>query len=244
MIRLTPVWIGIALTIAQGDKPKVDKPAPLPDMPAFKDSASQYTQLGKNIWLEKNPRGRRVLLWGTICRQEAALEEFMCLKNTKEHEAIVAIDLAPRVLHAALLAAGAKPGTVARFDDTGFHAPTGDKLEIGVEWKQDNESRRAKAQEWIRDLKTKKSITHEFVFAGSQEIKHPVTGEAYYLGDEGDLISVANFASSIVDLAVQSSTTDADHLFEAFSERIPPIDTPVVVTINLVPRAAAKSATP
>jgi hypothetical protein len=231
-------YLAIMLFMQQPDKPV--KPVPLPDFSAFREATSEYTPLGKNIWLEKNSRGRRVLLRGAICRREAPLEEFACLKNTKEHESIVSVDITPKVLHAAILAAGAQPGSVARFDDDGFHAPTGDMLEITIEWKQGDKTQRAKAQDWIRDLKTKQSISHPFVFAGSQEVKHPITGEPYYLGNDGDLISVANFASSIVDLAVKSSATDAEHLFETFTERIPPQDTPVVVILKPVPRANEK----
>src|SRR5262245_12272223 len=96
-----------AATVLAQDAGKTSKPAQLPDLPAFKQAGSQYTLLGDNVWLEKNDRGRRVLMCGTICRREASLEEFACLKNTKEHEAIVSLDITPRVLHAALLAAGA-----------------------------------------------------------------------------------------------------------------------------------------
>jgi hypothetical protein len=226
------------ILLAQAQKEvKTEKP----DLPAFKEAGSQYTQLDKNIWVEKGKQGRRVLVSGVICRREAQLEEFACLTRTKEHEAIVSLDITPKVFHAALLAAGAQPGSVAKYDGEKLHPPTGDKLEITVEWKLNGKAERATAQDWIRDLKTKKSISHPFVFAGSQEIKHPISGEPYYLGDEGDLISVANFAGSIVDLAVVSSATDADHSFDAFTERIPPVDTPVVLILKPVSRTAEKA---
>jgi hypothetical protein len=237
-LKLT-MCITVAVYLQQAESS--DKPAKLPDLPAFQEPGSAYMQLGKNIWIEKHARGRRVLVWGTICRREAALEEFACLKNTKEHEAIVSVDITPRVFHAALLAVGAQSGKVARFDEDGFHPPTGDKLDITIEWKLGKEkAQRAKAQDWIRDLKTKQSITHPFVFCGSQEVKHPVTGESYYLGDDGDLISVANFPGSIVDLAIESSASNVDHLFDAFTERIPPVDTGVVMILKPVARVPEK----
>ena len=72
-------------------------------------------------------------------------------------------------------------------------------------------------------------------------MKNPITAEPYYLGNEGDLISVANFAGSIVDLAIESSATDVDHLFEAFTERIPPVDTEVVVILKPISRVREKA---
>jgi hypothetical protein len=223
----------LAIVLQQPEQPT--KPPALPDMPAFKQAGAEIVSLDRNnnIWIDKNPKGRRVIVRTTVCRQEAILEEFLCLKNTKEHESIVTADIVPRVFHTALLAAEAEPGSPAKYDPE-FQPPTGDKLEITVEWKEDGKAKRAKAQDWMRDVRTKKSPSFDFVFAGSGEIKNPVTGETYYLGNEGDLISVTNFAGSIVDMAARSSSADDERLFEAFKERIPPIDTEVFVILKPV----------
>jgi len=230
----------LAIVAQQPDKPR--QPAPLPDMPAFKQPGAEIVSLDRNnnIWIDKNSKGRRVIVRAAVCRQEAILEEFMCLKNSKEHESIVAADIVPRVFHTALLAAGAEPGSPAKYDPE-FQPPTGEKLEITVEWKENGKVKRAKAQDWMRDVRTKKPPSFEFVFAGSQEIKNPVTGEMYYLGNEGDLISVTNFAGSIIDLAARSSTVDEERLFETFTERIPPLDTEVFVILKPVGGKKAKT---
>ena len=230
----------LAIVAQQPEKPT--KPPAVPDMPAFKQPGAEIVSLDRNnnIWIDKNPKGRRVLIRTTVCRQDAILEEFLCLKNTKEHEAILAADVVPRVFHSALLIAEAEPGNPARFDPE-FLPPTGERLEITVEWKQDGKVKRAKAQDWMRDVRTKKSPSLDFVFAGSQDIKNPVTGEMYYLGNEGDLISVSNFAGSIVDLAARSSSVDDERLFETFTERIPPVDTEVFVILKPAAEKKAKT---
>ena len=92
----------------------------------------------------------------------------------------------------ALLAAAINPGSVARFDPE-FKPPTGDIVDITLEWQANGKTKTARAQDWIRDVKKKESVTFDFVFAGSQEIEHPITKEPYYLGNDGDLVSVANF---------------------------------------------------
>ena len=230
----------LAFVQQQPDKPP--QPPPPPDMPAFKQPGAEIVSLDRNnnIWIDKNSKGRRVIVRATVCRQEAILEEFLCLKNTKEHEAILAADIVPRVFHTALLAAAAEPGSPAKYDPE-FQPPTGERLEITVEWRQDGKVKRAKAQDWMRDVTTKKPPSFDFVFAGSQEIKNPVTGEMYYLGNEGDLISVTNFAGSIVDLAARSSSVDAERLFETFTERIPPVDTEVFVILKPAGEKKAKT---
>ncbi len=73
----------------------------------------------------------------------------------------------------------------------------------------------------------------QWVFAGSGFNTDAATGEKYYLAEGGDLICVANFATATVDLTVESSATSDGLIFEAYTERIPPIGTKV--TIELVP---------
>lgn len=72
-----------------------------------------------------------------------------------------------------------------------------------------------------------------WVFAGSGFSVDANTGEKFYLAEAGDLICVANFATATLDLAIESSATNDTLLFEAYTERIPPIGTKV--TIELVP---------
>jgi len=209
--------------------PIVEDPPPVPDMPAFKERGADIKYLGKNVWLDANPASRRVLVRATICANRVQLEEFMCLKRTKEHESIVAADLVPSVFHAALLASGAVSGEPCKFEDGKFHPPTGDRMEIIVEWKDGDKFKRARAQDWIRDVVAKQPIKHDFVFAGSQWVTSPISGEKVYLGNEGDLVSVANFSSSIIDIAIRSSSANVSLQFETFPDRIPPVDTEVTV---------------
>jgi hypothetical protein len=240
---------GLAWIIGLAALPQETKPAGLPDSPLFHESGARILDSehlekllssgpgrARNLWVDFGKAGRRVIVRANVCRRDAVLEEFLCLKNTKEHESIVAADIHPRTFHAALLLAEAKPGSVAKFEPK-FQPPSGDKLNIWIEWKEGKEVKRVRAQDWIRDSRTKKAIAHDFVFAGSQEIKHPVTGEVYYLGNEGDVISVSNFASSVIDLAAQSSSTNEELLFECFTDRIPPEDTEVFIILQAAPNS-------
>jgi hypothetical protein len=73
----------------------------------------------------------------------------------------------------------------------------------------------------------------QWVFAGSGFNTDTATGEKYYLAEGGDLICIANFATATVDLSIESSATNDGLMFEAYTERIPPVGTKV--TIELVP---------
>lgn len=77
----------------------------------------------------------------------------------------------------------------------------------------------------------------DWVFAGSSIYKDDDTGKQFYLAEDGDLICVANFASAMIDVASKSSADDNGRDYEAFTDRIPPKETPV--TIELIPVAAS-----
>ncbi len=73
----------------------------------------------------------------------------------------------------------------------------------------------------------------DWVFAGSGIYKDEDTGKEHYLAEDGDLICVANFGSAMIDVASNSSAENSDLNFEAFTDRIPPKETPV--TVELIP---------
>jgi hypothetical protein len=85
----------------------------------------------------------------------------------------------------------------------------------------------------IFDQSQVRQMDAQWVFAGSGFNTDSATGEKYYLAEGGDLVCVANFATATIDLSVESSATNDGLMFEAYTERIPPVGTKV--TIELVP---------
>ena len=61
------------------------------------------------------------------------------------------------------------------------------------------------------------------------------TKKKKYLAENGNLICVANFPSATLDIAQASSDKGSNLLYEAFIERIPPINTEV--WIELIPKS-------
>jgi len=52
---------------------------------------------------------------------------------------------------------------------------------------------------------------------------------------------VSNFSTALLDIPVESSQSDAELLFEAFTERIPPRGTPVRLTLKPVKKGQGSS---
>lgn len=80
-----------------------------------------------------------------------------------------------------------------------------------------------------------RELTAPWVFSGSHFYTDKKTGETFYQAESGDLICVANFATATIDLAINSSAQADELMWEAFTERIPPIGTKVTIELQLDP---------
>jgi hypothetical protein len=196
------------------------------------------TRLSPNfdIWID--PKRKIVVVDGKVVLREGFLEMFACIKGTKEHESIVAVNSNAQFIHAGLMAVGAEPGSPVTFVPE-YKPATGPVVDVWVLWKDEQgKNQRVRAQEWIQQTKTNKPMEHSWVFAGSRIHVDEGTGKRYYLADGGDVICVSNFTSAMLDLPVESSQSNADLTFKAFTERIPPIGTPVRLVLE--PRLSEK----
>ena len=226
-VTLLALLATTAQTPADPEPPKASKDTFQPD-PSWKS-------LGASLWFDA--KSHRVILRAKVVLRDGPLEHLLCLNGTKEHEAILATGAAPKSIHAALLLTGAEPGHPVRFLPK-FEPPAGTPLKIELEWVKDGKPASADARDWVFDEKNKKVLETDWVFAGSTIVEHPFTKKPYYTAEDGDLITVANFANAILDLPFASTATDADRGFVARTEAIPPRGTWVSMIFS--PRKPAK----
>jgi hypothetical protein len=92
------------------------------------------------------------------------------------------------------------------------------------------------AGEWVKDRRTGKDLATDWVFAGSRFFEDPDNAQAppYYMANNGEFISLANFPDSMLDLPIKSSQEAAELMFEINTARIPPVRTPVLITLEPV----------
>lgn len=189
----------------------------------------------KNVILEIQGDKRRVLVKSEVCLREGLLEQLLTRKRTKEHEAILAADIDGRDLHLALTLAGAEPGKVVQFRPK-LMAPTGTTVKITLEYEEKGKVIRVPAQHWIRNIKSKKDLNTDWVFAGSTLIPDPQNPKAppFYTANHGDLITIVNFESSLLDVPFLNTKDNDDLAYEAHTERIPAMKTPVTLILEPV----------
>ncbi len=203
----------------QADANSSDRSAtasPLPGLIAL-------TPQGK-AWIDRERK--LVIVDGSVALRRGTLEMFACPKQTKEHESVVAVDVPASIVHAALIAVGAQPGTPVKFRPE-YQPPTGTEVDIWVLWRdKEGKPQKTRAQKWVRDVRTGKAMESPWVFAGSG-FWVDETGQRRYHGDSGDFICVSNFPTATLDIPVESTQADDALLFEAFTENIPATGTRV-----------------
>lgn len=204
---------------------------PAPILAQEKGKEPHRIVIGKNVTLEMVGQERRVIVEARVCLREGMLEHLVCRKMTKEHEAILAADVDARHIHLALVAARAEPGRPAKL--TGKIEPaTGTRINIQLQFAKDGKQITIPARQWVRTIKGKQDMEGDWVFAGSRLIEVEANKPLFYAANEGDVICVANFESALLDLDRRSSSSGDDLLFEANTNRIPPVGTPVRVILT------------
>lgn len=182
------------------------------------------------IWIHRDEQA--VIVDGYVCQRKAPLEMFACPIGSKEHESIVAVFAKSQYVHASLLAVGGIAGKPVSFEPK-FTPASGSTIRVYALWyDEDGQTQATLAQNWICQTGTKKPMLWDWVFAGSKFYKDPETGTETYMG-EGELISVANFMTSTIDVAVKSDAANAGLAFETFTDRIPRRYTPVRLVLVL-----------
>lgn len=213
--------------------PVTGEPRP-PKIPA--PEGAQALPKPDKVWID--PQNKLVYVDGYVSLRRGMLEMFACPIGTKEHESVVAVFSRAQTIHAALLAVGAQVGHPARFRPE-FKPAAGTEIEIEVRWQDaDKKWHQAKAQDWVKDIRTGKPMTHPWVFAGSGFWKDEETGREFYKAEAGDLICVSNFSTAMLDIPAESSQVNDGLLFEANTERIPRLATPVRLVLH--PKLADK----
>ena len=198
-------------------------------------TTAKKIEVAKNISLEIDGDVRRVIVNAVVCMRRGMLEQFLCRKMTKEHESIVAADVDAREIHKALLVAVAEPGAPVQFRPK-YQPAHGTVIKVFIQYEEKDKTIKVPAQQWVRQIKSGKELEHDWVFGGSILAAHPFDPKAppVYAANDGDVICLANFESAMLDLPLSSSMANDDLLFEAFTERIPPEDTRVVVILEPV----------
>jgi hypothetical protein len=225
----------VANSDAPSPEPAEHEPVSTPVVQPKPEPEAKKVELKRNIFLETQGDKRRVVIKAMVCNRQTILEQLLTKKGAKEHESVLSAEIDARDLHTVLLLAGGEPGTPVVFRPK-FKSPTGTTFKIFLEYEKNGKKTRVRAQEWIRNIKTKKELHTDWVFAGSHLIPDPFdkTKKPQYAANFGDVISISNFDAACLDVPFDSPKNNDDLTFETNTEVIPPEKTPVLVILEPV----------
>lgn len=189
----------------------------------------------------------------SVCLAEGALELIACTKDSKEHEAIVAVDAKAMHIHTALLLLGSKSGNPAmrklldgekgRWIDV---PPSGGEVDVFLVFKN---SEGTMAEHPISDFIERcgedsdavggnaadpkiRFPTHTFLFAGSHLVDGG-SGPRRYLSDEsGNVISLVTFGDEMLCLTDFHSQENGALMWEVDPTDLPPLDSRVILRLR------------
>jgi len=221
------------------------------EMPEQKDLQIPL-QLGPDIRVDR--RKSEVIIRAQIASRNGFLEQLVCKAGTREHESLLAVEAAPKMIHAALLAAGFTPGSPGAWTETqpdasgksvvNFQPPTGSKVELLVRWDDDGRINERALCEWVRGVSPNHSSTtpivfpcNRFVFAGSHIRPNPKSlgpGEHYVADYTGSVVGLVTFGDEVISFeeVIPDRIDVAPAIWESWTDRIPVEGTPIELIIR------------
>jgi hypothetical protein len=200
-----------------------------------------------------------VIIEGTVALTQGFLEQLVCTPSTRVHESLIAIDAAPREVHAAMLLAGLEPGEPGTWQEAADPAggwrvdrvrPTGPRVDVSARWPSpEGDVREMPLLSWVRRVsasgdpsmpavsESQESPQGQLVFAGSRIRRNSPSmgpGEHYVADFTGSVVGLVTFGDEVIAYdEVIADRVDVDAaVWVAWTERIPPEGTRVELLIR------------
>ncbi|MBM4016740.1 MAG: hypothetical protein FJ288_00180 [Planctomycetes bacterium] len=177
---------------------------------------------------------KEVRLEGLVCLQKGALELLVCSEGSREHESVVVVKAKPSHVTFALALLGLQPGRPGFITEGGAYSPpAGAVVEITARFTM-TEGTRSKTVEvpaWklLRPSGAEAGLERplQWVYVGQSG------DEALKDSDrEGTVVCLSNFTEAVLDVPFESSSVNADLLYEANPDVVPPLRTPVELILR------------
>jgi hypothetical protein len=181
----------------------------------------------------------RISFPATVNQREGLIEYLLVNEKGKVHESLFATKLMPRDIHIALLligltdpgAANAKESVPPSAIDSSYlqAAPKlqGPSVLLSVTWTQDGKPRQIPAENWVFNLQT-----HHLMTTGPWTYNGSMIQNGVFLADqELSIVAVITDPTALVNNPRPGY--DNDEIWQLQEDAIPPLDTPVELTITL-----------
>jgi biopolymer transport protein ExbD len=213
-------------------------PAAPPASPAAPAAAGETPVIKTLPGIVVDTKAKEVRLEGMVCLQKGPLELLVCSPGTREHESVIVVRARPSHVTFALALLGLAPGKPGyTTEGGGFSPPAGVVLDITARFtvtKGDGASKKTETVEvpaWklLRPSGSSEGLERplQWVYVGQPG------QEALRAADsEGTVVCLSNFAEAVIDVPFESTAVNADLMYEANPDIVPPPKTPVELIIR------------
>ena len=225
-MKLFPAAVLALLVVAM---PSRAEEAPPAEKPAVEQLDATRFRIGQ---LTFDRRTREVRLPAVVNLTDGLLEFALVQRQGKVHESLLVTDVSPVQLNVAfkLLRYPASPGQQVDEGTGGKSADAvaGSRLDLAVEWRDGDRTRRAALREWILyDVTGEAMPDGAWIYGGGENAQ----GE-FLPGSHGDLIAI--FSGNPALMYYEGKDRGNDEVWRPFAKRMPAVGTPV--TVILTPR--------
>jgi hypothetical protein len=214
-----------------------------PAAPALREVAPGILDY-HGIRLDK--KNRCISFDATVNQRTGLVEYLLVNEKGKVHESLFATKVMPHHIHLALLLIGLKEDDKSNanemippsaIDSAYLHdAPKlkGAPVQLSVSWTQDGKKQQAPAENWILNLHTNHPMSPgPWTYNGSM-----VEDGAFVADEELSIIAVITDPTALVNNPREGY--DDDQIWQIQDKVVPPIHTPVEISITLPPLATTR----
>lgn len=247
MIKFQSHVLALVLGCAIALSATAQDPLP-PTLPTMREVSPGIYEIGQLLLDQK---ALTVTFPGKLNLAEGILEYLLVTPRGSAHESLLVTEIQPNDLHFAMLLLGAKgsgltvpapgdapPGQIdAKYLKT---APKlkGDNVLITVKWKAGDVEKTTPVEDWIMNTVTKRAMVRgPWIYTGS------MFSEGHFLAQiDGAFAAVVTYPGALINNPRQSN--DNDQAWIVNERSVPPANTPVEITIKLIPDASSTSPPP
>ena len=226
----------------------LSQPVPPPPPSAF--PPPQLKEISPGIFgyngVRLDKKNRRITFPATVNQREGLIEYLLVNEKGKVHESLFSTKLLPRDIHVALLLIGLqddpKPNAMDRLPPSAIdmaylqNAPKlqGPPVLLSVAWTQDGVRKEVPVENWVFNLQTKRPMTQgPWTYNGSM-----VENGVFVADQELSIVAVITDPTALVNNPREGY--DNDEIWQLQESAIPPLATPVELTITLAESTPAK----
>jgi hypothetical protein len=223
---------------AQGTPASPPPPPTLPHgpVPDLREVAPGILEF-HGVRLDK--KNRRISFPGEVNQRDGLIEYVVVNEKGKTHESLIDTKIAPRDIHMALLLIGLDPKSLPQslddippdaIDSAYLHAAPkmkGGDVRISVAWMAGGKANEVPLEDWVFDLQTQKPMTEgPWTYNGSM-----IEDGAFLADEDLSIISVITDPTALANNPRDGY--DNDQIWQVRTDKVPPLKTPVEVSITL-----------